>query len=275
MLWRCPSLYIGDKNKMKILVCVKHVLDLEQAVLPDPLPAKPVDWEWETTAGGMNRYDAYALETALRLRSTGGVSRIVAVSVGAGEADAVLRRAIGMGADHGVQIQQAHQAFPSPFVIGGLIAAYAREKRYDLILCGVMSEDLMQGQVGPVVAGLMQRPCLTSVHALSASSRGGRLWCEREVEGGRQEVLEIELPALVSIQSGVHPPRYPALSKLLRANTYPLEIIPAGSQVAMAARQRVSTLGSPVKTRGGLVLDGTTEEKGRKLASLLRDRGLA
>ena len=259
---------------MNILVCVKHVPDPEQTVLPDPLPAKPVDCEWETTAGGMNRYDAYALETALRLRSAGGVSRIVAVSVGAGEADAVLRRAIGMGADHGVQIQQATPVFPSPFVIAGLIAAYAQEKRYDLILCGVMSEDLMQGQVGPVVAGLMQRPCLTSVHALGASSRGGRLWCEREVEGGRMEILEIELPAVVSIQSGVHPPRYPALSKLLRANTYPLDIIPAGSQVAMAARQRVCTLGSPLKTRSGQILDGTTEEKGRKLASLLRERGL-
>lgn len=259
---------------MKILVCVKHVPDLEQAALPDPLPAKPVDWVWETTAGGMNRYDAYALETALRLKSLGGFSRIDAVSVGAGGADAVLRRAIGMGADHGVHIQQTYQAFSSPFTIGGLIAAYAREKVYDLILCGVMSEDLMQGQVGPVVAGLMQRPCLTAVHTLGVSTRAGRLRCEREVEGGRQEILEIELPALVSIQSGVHPPRYPALSKLLRANDYPLEIVPAGSQVAIAERQRACTLRAPVKTRGRLILDGTAEEKGHKLASLLRDRGL-
>jgi electron transfer flavoprotein beta subunit len=222
----------------------------------------------------MNRYDEYALEAALRLRETWGASRIDAVSVGARGADEVLRRAIGMGADHGVHIQQAHQVFPSPFAIGGVIAAYAQGIAYDLIFCGAMSEDMMQGQVGPVIAGLLHRPCLTAVHTLGCSTRTAKLRCAREVEGGRHEVYELELPALVSIQSGIHPPRYPALSKLLRANQYPLETIPATSQVALAERQRVCATRMPVKARRGILIEGTAEEKGRRLASVLRARGL-
>ena len=257
---------------MKILVCVKHVSDFENLALQD-LPFAPDENRDEgTTYGRMNRYDEYAVEAALQFREQWGATRIDAVTVGPPWVASVLRRALGMGVDHGVHIQQAYQAFPSPFTTGGLIAAYAREKTYDLILCGTMSEDLMQGQVGPVAAGLLGFPCLTAVHALSYTAGTGRLRCEREVEGGRHEVLDLALPAVVSIQTGIDPPRYPALSKLLRANQYPLEIAADTSMNAGDERQHVVATRTPRKMREGITLEGTVEEKAQELAAILRGR---
>ncbi len=258
---------------MNILVCVKFVPDLENMTFAPIPPSKAETWDWEAATGRMNRYDEYAVEAALQWRERWGASRIDAASVGPPKVDEVLRRALGMGVDHGVHLQQAYQAFPSPFAIGGRIAAYARGKTYDLILCGAMSEDLMQGQVGPVIAALLDRPCLTSVHALGYSAKTGRLRCEREVEGGRHEVLEIEPPAVVTIQSGGQPPRYPALSKLLRANNYPLEVQAASVRGGDEDRQHVLATRTPVKPREGVLLSGTGEEKAQALAACLRKRG--
>ncbi|MDJ0855965.1 MAG: electron transfer flavoprotein subunit beta/FixA family protein [Desulfobacterales bacterium] len=258
---------------MKILVCIKYVPDLDDAVLPLEPNGAPGAWDWEAAAGRINRYDEYALEASLRLKTSVKVSRIDALTVGPGRAREALRRALGMGVDHGVLIQRTDRDFPSPFTIGGLIAAYAKPKGYDLVLCGAMSEDLMQGQVGPVVAGLLDRPCLTSVHALDGTAGRAGLRCEREAQGGRHEILEIDLPAVVTVQSGETPPRYPALSKLLRANQYPLETVAAETLNGIEARQRMVTAGAAVKKRQVRFLDGSAEEKAHRLAALLRARG--
>ena len=259
---------------MRILVCIKRVPDLESMTFPDTPPRSPADITCEGTPWRMNRYDEYAIEAALQLRETHGASRIDALTVGDEDAGDVLRRAIGMGVDHGVHIQQAGEMFPSPFTIGELIAAYAREKAYDVILCGVMSEDLMQGVVGPVIAGLLKWPCLTAIHTVNAEEEGRALQCEREVEGGRQEVLAVRLPALLTIQSGIHTPRYPALSKLLRANQYPLEVLPAASLTTPPDRQRVCAITPPERVRAGVMMEGTAESKARQLAKLFHAKGL-
>lgn len=259
---------------MRILVCIKRVPDLENMLFPDTFPRSPADIDWAGTAWQMNRYDEYAVEAALQLRETYGASRIDAIAVGDDDAGEVLRRAIGMGVDHGVHVQRPFEMFPSPFTIGGLIAAYAREKAYDLILCGVMSEDLMQGLVGPVIAGVLKWPCLTAIHTVNYREEAGVMRCEREVEGGRQEVLAVGLPALLTIQSGIHTPRYPALSKLLRANKYPLEILTTESRANSARRQQTIGIRPPERTRAGEMIEGTFESKARQLASLLHAKGL-
>ena len=259
---------------MRILVCIKRIPDLESMTFSDTPPRSPANFTCEGAPWRMNRYDEYAIEAALRLRETHGASGIDALTVGDEDASEVLRRAIGMGVDHGVHIQQTREMFPSPFTIGELIAAYAREKAYDLILCGVMSEDLMQGGMGPVIAGLLKWPCLTAIHAVSVKEEGRVLRCEREVEGGRQQVLDVRLPALLTIQSGIHTPRYPALSKLLRANQYPLEVLPAASLTTPPDRQRVCAITPPERVRAGIMMEGTAESKARQLAKLLHAKGL-
>ncbi len=112
---------------MNILVCVKSVPDLENMALAPIPPDKSVAWEEAATAGRMNSYDEYAVEAALQIKEQWGALRIDALTFGPPGVDVVLRRALGMGVDHGVHIQQAYEAFPSPFAIGGRIVAYARD----------------------------------------------------------------------------------------------------------------------------------------------------
>lgn len=259
---------------MKILVCIKRVPDLETIPTPEIQPKSPADIFSDGIDWRMNRYDAYAVEAALQLRETTGASRIDTLTVGEKDADEVLRRAMGMGADHGVHILQTSDMLTSPFTIAGLMAAYARERAYDLILCGTMSEDLMQGLVGPIMAAQLNWPCLTSVHSFAKGNGSPTLICEREIEGGCQEVLEIDLPALLTIQSGNCQPRYPALSKLLRANTYPLEVFSEETLAPADARQRVVAVSLPEQRRDGIRLEGSSENKAHQLAAMLRSKGL-
>ena len=80
--------------------------------------------------------------------------------------------------------------------------------------------------------------------------------------------------ALLTIQSGIHTPRYPALSKLLRANHYPLEVLPAASLATPTDRQRVCAITLPERVRAGVMIDGTAESKARQLAKLFHAKGL-
>ncbi len=258
---------------MKILVCIKAVPDLETAVFPDLPPETPGNLIKDGVAFRMNRYDEYAVEMALQLRTNAIATRIDVLSVG-DQGEAILRRAMGMGADHGVLIQRGDDLLPSPFTIAGGIAAYAQNKAYDLILCGVMSEDQMQGLVGPILARLLKRPCLTSVHAMTCSESATEMICERDIEGGKREILETRLPALVTIQTGTLKPRYPSLSKLLRANGYPLEVL-SGSKIMEGDRRQVVKTIKPMKrTRQGAMLEGSAQDKASQLAALLHSRGL-
>jgi electron transfer flavoprotein beta subunit len=112
------------------------------------------------------------------------------------------------------------------------------------------------------------------VHAFTQGSSPQTLTCEREVEGGRRETLAIDLPALLTIQSGSHRPRYPALSKLLRANQYPLEVLSEGALAPAGARQCVVAVRSPVRSREGIMLEGRPKDKAHQLAAAFRSKGL-
>ncbi len=145
---------------MKLLVCVKQIPD------PDAMVGVNANGRWVDIDGSafvMNRFDCFALEEALRIREEILKTRIDVLSVGPERVEAILRRALGMGADHGIHILTESDGYLSPFATATWIAAYARACHYDLILTGIMSGDDMNGQVGPLVAEMLQLPCATSV----------------------------------------------------------------------------------------------------------------
>ena len=113
----------------------------------------------------MNRPDEYAVEEAVRIRETIPDTSIEVLSVGPPRVSTVIRRALGMGAGHGIHIVTPEDGYLSPLVTASWIASFARNRSYDLILAGVMSEDDMQGQVGPMIAELLGMPCATSTIA--------------------------------------------------------------------------------------------------------------
>lgn len=254
---------------MRILVMVKQVCEPEslfdlregRVVLRRPLRQK------------MNSYDEYALEEALRLAEQCG-GQVTPLTVGPAGDKAVLIRAAGMGAARGVHISYEGQTPLRPSNIAAMAAAWAQEQAYDLILAGVMSEDALQGAVGPMLAELLGLPLTTAVVELALEPESGLVRVVREMEGGRRQRVSLPLPALLTVQSSPHRPRYPSLSSLLQAKKNPPQTIPASGLPAGRATEQLLGVYPLGQTRAGLVLQGSSEQKAAALLSILRERAL-
>ncbi len=257
---------------MKILVCVKQV--------PDSADAAQLDEQtgclsYKTAADfRMNRFDEFALEEALLIRERRPGTRVHALSVGPERVRSTLRRALGLGADHGIHLLESTEGWISPFIVASWIAAYARTKDYDLVLTGIMAEDDMEGQVGPLLAEFLPMNCCTSTVFLTLLPEERAARVERETEGGIREIMKVTLPALLTIQSGINQPRYPSLSNVLRAHQQDLEVVSAASLSTENPRQETLGFSYPPRSRAGAFLSGTAREKAETLVKLLRAKSL-
>ena len=205
---------------MKILVCVKQVPDMESAFQVNPQGS---DYEEEGLIFRVNTYDETAIEEAVLIKEARDDVQITALSVGPHRVRQALRRALEFGVDRGVHIPVAAGQVLNPLQIASMIAAFVRKEPFALILFGVMSEDLQQYQTGPTFAALMGLPWATTVIAESIRNQETRVRVERELEGGRREIIELPQPAVLTVQSGINIPRYPSLSNKLRARKQELE----------------------------------------------------
>lgn len=255
---------------MNILVCIKQVFDPE-------LPVEANELDGSLLRRGqprfqMNRYDEFAVEAAVVLKKAFKDVSVDVLTVGLASARTVLERAIGMGCDEGVHIVVTTPDALDGFATASLIAQYAKNKSYDLVLCGIMSEDQMRAQVGPMLAEILALPCATAVIDLSLNDDKSTVLVQRETEGGVRDGLEIILPAVLTVQSGINKPRYPSLSNLLRAKTQEIKTIEPG--LPSILRENISSYSVPGRTRQGLVLKGDVASKADQLAAILRDKAL-
>jgi len=257
---------------MKILVCVKQVPESDTLIRID----ENAGWIQTDAISGfrMNRPDEFAVEEAVQIKAASAHAMIDAVTVGPDRSADVIKRSIGMGADSGIHIVTQTEQYQSSFEIAAWIAEYARNKAYDLILTGAMSEDNMQGQVGPMIARRLALPWATSVILVKIAADEKSVYVEREIEGGSRHALELDLPAVLTIQSGINTPRYPSLSNLLRANRQKLEKINAHELTQYPSPEILARIAYPQKTRAGTVLKGSAEEKATQLRRILREKAL-
>ena len=245
---------------MNILVCIK----------PD------------VTGEEIGPFERLALEAGLSLKeaclASGVTARVDVVAAGPASWQDCLVRALGTGADRGIHIltpADSDSPVPNPMpasAVAALLAQTLSPMDYDLILAGVMSQDLMAGQTGPMLAQLLEVPCATAAFELALSETPDSLLVNREMEGGLQERLRVPLPALVTVQSGFYTPRYPVLSHMLKAREKPVQqfTIPCLPQVP----ETVNVPVAPEQTRAGTVASGSLGEQVEAFKCFLRERGL-
>jgi electron transfer flavoprotein beta subunit len=257
---------------MKILVCVKQVPESEILLHIDDTST----WVQEDAISEfkMNRLDEYAVEEALLIKESIPGTYTEVITVGPARCEEVVRRAIGMGVDSGIHIQTASGGYQSPFEVAARIADFANGKQYDLILTGVMSEDSMQGQVGPMIAARLGFSWATSVVFEKIALDKNSIYIEREIESGHRDTLELKLPALLTIQSGINSPRWPSLSNLLRANLQGLKTISTNNLAKVEQMDLLTEVMYPQKKRAGLALSGSLQEKANRLLMILREKSL-
>ena len=204
---------------MKIAVCVKRVPDTETRV-KIASDAKSLDEAGVKFV--LNPYDEFAVEEALQRKEQAGAGEVAIYCVGSAASQETIRTALAMGADRGVLLQ-ADRVPADGFEVAKALAAELKAGAWDLILCGKMAIDDYNHQVGPMVAELLNLPCVTAVAHLELD--GAKGVAEREIEGGI-EVVEFPLPAVITADKGLNEPRYPALKGIMAAKKKPLEVKP-------------------------------------------------
>ena len=205
---------------MKIAVCVKRVpdMDVRFRIAPDGASLDETGVKFD-----LNDFDAWAVEAALQLKEKAGQGEVVVISLGPNAVQETIRKALSMGADRGVHLQADKIPFDG-FSIASALAGELRDGGYDLILFGKLSPDSSNGVTGPMVAELLDLPCVTAISRLEIAD--GRGTAKREIEGG-QEIVEFPLPAVLTVDEGLNAARYPSLKGIMAAKKKPLESKPA------------------------------------------------
>jgi electron transfer flavoprotein beta subunit len=191
----------------------------------------------------VNPLDLYAIETALRLREAHG-GEIIVISMGPPKAITALREAIAMGCDSGVLLTDKAFAGSDTWATSYVVAAACRRiARFDLILCGERATDGDTGQVGPGIAAWLDLPVATYVGRI-ADLNGNRCRVHRLVEAGH-ELLEVQLPAVITVVKEISDPRLPTLRGKQRARR--AEIPAWGSRDLDVKMDRLGLHGSPTR----------------------------
>lgn len=251
---------------MRIAVCVKTVVDPQARIEVDAsgrLRREQLGYE-------INEYDLYAIEEALRLAEASG-GQVTLVTVGDDSVTAALRKGLAMGAADAVHVRCDPEAVDAAGV-AALLASALRARQFDLVLSGVESDDIGSSQVGVLVAEELGWPASTLV-VRTAPAVDGSMTLRRELEGGNYAMVQITLPAVLTIQSGLNEPRYPSLKGIMAAKKKEIAVLePAALGHAELPPRRVESLGLavPPPRAGARILAGSSEQVAAELVRILR-----
>jgi len=257
---------------VEILVCVKRVPDTSENEIE--LDAAGTDIERGDLVYSVNEPDNYAVEEALQIVAKVGGSVTVA-TVGSEDDEETLRREMAMGAKQGVLISDEALEGSDGKGIASVLKAYVQKSQFDLILTGVQADD-GAAQVGGMLAALLDYPFASLVNSIEVVD-GGKLKIGREIAGGTQEMNEIDLPCVLSIQTGINEPRYVGMRGIRQVAS--VEIPTLGcSELALdpntvgqaAAKVKRVNYFLPAAGKGAEILKGSREEKIDKLVGVLK-----
>jgi electron transfer flavoprotein beta subunit len=255
---------------MKVAVCIKQVPAKDA-----PLHiAESGTWIRETDIGfEMNEPDSFALEEALRLKEKHG-GEVVALSMGPERAKQVIKEGLAKGADRGIHIADDKFFLLDPLGSAKSLAAALKKENFDLILTGLQSDDQGFGQTGVLLAELLGLPHATiimQIEVIQNEVQGQRLKLKRELESGWFQWVELPLPAVLTIQSGINKVRYASLKGIMAAKKKEIAVISRESLgVAQEPTERVERIYVPQKTKKTEFIDGSPKEAAAKLLEKLR-----
>lgn len=248
-------------SDMKIMVGVKRVIDYNVRVQVKS------DGSGVVTDGvkmSINPFDEIALEEALRLKEAGKAAEVIAVSVGPSQAQEQLRTALAMGADRGILVTTAEQ--PQPLAVAKIFAALYAKEQPGLVILGKQAIDDDAGQVPQMLAGLLDVAQATYASKVELEGESARV--TREIDTGI-EVIEIRLPAVLSVDLRLNEPRYVKLPDIMKAKKKPIDTIDAQALgVERLTFLRVIKTSTPPARQGGHKV-GSVEE----LVQELKQRG--
>ena len=244
---------------MKVLVPVKRVLDYN---LKLRVKADGSGIDLANVKQSMNPFDEIAVEEAIRLKEKGVATEIVAISIGEPKAQDTLRTALAMGADRAILV--VHEGGAEPLAVAKILKAIADEEQPGLIILGKQAIDDDANQTGQMLAALMA--CGQATFASGLEVSGATLRVTREVDGGLR-VVELSLPAVVTVDLRLNTPRFAALPAIMKARSKPIaRMQPSDLGVDLAPRLEVLRTEEPPARGPGVIVASIAE-----LVTKLRD----
>ena len=260
---------------MEILVCVKRVPDTAENEIE--VNRDGTDIERDDLVYSVNEWDNYAVEEAIRIRDEIG-GTITVVSVGAEADEEVIRREMAMGADSGALLSDTAFDGSDGKGIAAILKAAVEMGQYDLILTGAQADD-GAGQIGGMLAAMLDVPYASLVNSVETLDES-KLKIGREIAGGNQEMNEIDLPCVLSIQTGINEPRYVGIRGIRKVASVEIPVkgsadlgLPADAAGSEAATVKRLDYFVPELGEGAEMLEGSTDEIVEKLVELLKSKG--
>jgi len=255
-------------------VCVKRVPDTAENEFE--LNSEGNDLDRDDLVYSVNEWDNYAVEEGIQIVDKVGGS-VTVVTVGDDGAEEVLRREMAMGADNGVLLSDDAFEGSDGRGIAAILKAEVEKGNYDLILTGAQADD-GAGQVGGMLAAMLDYPYASLVNKIEPAD--AKIKVGREIEGGNQEMNEIELPCVLSIQTGINEPRYVGIRGIRKVagveipvkGAADLGVDPGSVGEAGAKTKRVDYF-VPDLGDGAEMLEGSTDEIIEKLIEKLKAKG--
>ena len=216
----------------------------------------------------INEPDAYALEEALQLKEKNG-GEVIALCVGPSRAAQTIREALAKGADRAIHIEEENLRALDPLAVAGLMAKAVAPEKPELILTGLQSDDVGYGQTGVILAELLGLPHATLIMQVDVQT--GSLRVKRELEDGWFQHVEIPMPALLTIQSGISKLRYATLMGIKKAKAKEIKRLTAAELGASAAPSiEMSRIYVPSRAKQAQIFEGNPKEAAAKLVEKLK-----
>ncbi len=258
---------------MDIVVCVKRVPLTEEVDLVIDNQKKGV--KKDQLAFVLNDWDNYAIEEAILLKEKHG-GAVTAVTVGNEDDEEVLRRCLAMGADRATRVEAGDVRRFDSLGIARILSQVVRELPHDLVFTGVLADDDNHGMVGMMMAEQLNLNHSCMVTAIELED--GKIRTTSELEGGLGEVSVVELPALLTIQTGINEPRYVSILGIRKAAKKELKIVDLGElgipDEELAPRTIIEEVYLPPETEGAQILEGDPDKIATDFVEILTKKGV-
>ena len=261
---------------MEIIVCVKHVPETAEADIKIDSEGKAI--EKSGLVFDINEWDDYALEEAVQIKEKFG-GTVTAITVGSEDADSTLRKCLARGADNAIRLTDPKFEGSDSFAIAKILHKAIKDQPFNIVFTGALAGDDGYTAVGPILAELLGVPHATMIKKIELSGDIAKV--NRELEGGLEEVVEIKLPAVLSIQTGINEPRYVSIMGIRKAMQKETKIL--GLADIGLSENEVGEAGSwitiekiyaPPVEKQAEFLKGSAEDIATKITEILKARGL-
>jgi len=261
---------------MDIIVCVKRVPDTTESDVK--IDSSGRDIIQEGLVFNINEADNYALEEALLIKEKLG-GTVSLITMGPKESDDTLRMGLAKGAEMAIRLDDPAFAESDGLATARILASAIKEMNYDIVMTGCIASDDWFSLVGPALAEILGIPHAAMV--TKADMGEGKALVSRELEGGLLEVLDMQLPAVLTIQTGINEPRYASIMGIAKASKKEISIKGLddlglkGDEVGKSgSKTYIEGLTLPVQEKMAELIPGTPEEAADKLSTILKERGL-